>query len=254
MCWPARWPSQPGTSRVSVAARGVSGAIAATVATRQSVALITLFKPGVSAIVVAERLPEARLVLVHEMQPAHPLRALPEVQVRDEQTGRAAVLGLEVAAVVAVHDPCTSARQVLERKVGGVAAVRERRDIAAERLDPLEQRVDGYALPARVELRPGGDAMDVDGRRLGLERMELVPGPLALGVDRACDPERPLVRGRLGRGAGAEPREAALEVLAGREPVAGLRVPPLVEAARDHAGVWQTASALLPSGSRMNAP
>src|SRR3954453_20945829 len=113
MCWPARWPSQPGTSRVSVAARGVSGAIAATVATRQSVALITLFKPGISAIVVAERLPEARLDVVHEVQPAHPLRALPEVQVRDEQPGRAAVLGLEVVAVIAVDDPGAAAREVL---------------------------------------------------------------------------------------------------------------------------------------------
>src|SRR5690242_21585947 len=105
MCWPARWPSHPGTSSVSVAARGVSGAIAETVATRQSVALITLFKPGVSAVVVAERLPEARVVGLHEVQAAHPLRALPEVEVRDEQAGGTPVLGLEVVAVVAVDDP-----------------------------------------------------------------------------------------------------------------------------------------------------
>ena len=88
-----------------MAARGVSGAIAATVATRQSVALITLLKPGIPAVVVAERLPEARLVLLREVQPAHPLRALPEVEVRDEQAGGAAVLGLEVVAVEAVDDP-----------------------------------------------------------------------------------------------------------------------------------------------------
>src|SRR3954470_17839009 len=135
MCWPARWPSHPGTSSVNVAARGVSGAIAATVATRQSVALITLFKPGVSAVVVSERLPEARLIGFHEVQPAHPLRALPEIQVRDEQAGGAAVLGLEVVAVVAVDDPRASTRQVLEREVGRVAAVAERGHVAAERLD-----------------------------------------------------------------------------------------------------------------------
>src|SRR3954453_23203041 len=104
MCWPARCPSHPGTSSVSVAARGVSGAIAATVARRQSVALITLFKPGVSAIVVAEGLPEGGLVLLAEDQPPHPLRALPEVEVRDEQAGGAAVLGLQVVAVEAVGD------------------------------------------------------------------------------------------------------------------------------------------------------
>src|SRR3954451_15304083 len=110
MCWPARWPSHPGTSSVNVAARGVSGAIAATVATRQSVALITLFKPGVSAVVVAERLPETRLVLLREIQPAHPLRALPEVQMRDEQAGGAAVLGLEGLTVESVDDPGAPAR------------------------------------------------------------------------------------------------------------------------------------------------
>src|SRR5690348_256205 len=105
MCWPARCPSHPGTSSVSVAARGVSGAIAATVATRQSVALITLFKPRVSTVVVAERLPEAGLVGLGEVQASDPLRALPEVQVWDEQAGGPSVLGLEVVAVVAVDDP-----------------------------------------------------------------------------------------------------------------------------------------------------
>src|SRR3954452_22298650 len=138
MCWPARWPSHPGTSRVSVAARGVSGAIAATVATRQSVALIALFKPGVSAIVVAERLPEARFVLVGERQPAHPFRALPEIQVRDEQAGGAAVLGRQRFAVVAVDDPGAPARHVLEREVRRVAAVAERGHVAPEWLDALE--------------------------------------------------------------------------------------------------------------------
>src|SRR4051794_16146208 len=118
MCWPARCPDQPGTSSVSVAARGVSGEIAATVATRQSVALIALLKPRISTVVIAERLPEAGLVLVGEDEAAHPLRALPEVQVGDEQACRSAVLGLEVVAVEAVDDPRAAARDVLDREVG----------------------------------------------------------------------------------------------------------------------------------------
>src|SRR4051794_18958407 len=142
MCWPARCPFQPGTSSVSVAARGVSGEIAATVAVRQSVALITLLKPGIPAVVVAERLPEAELVLLHEMQAAHPLRALPEIEVRHEQASRAAVLGFEIVAVVAVDDPRAAAGDVLDREVRGVPAVGERGDEAAERLDAVEQRVD----------------------------------------------------------------------------------------------------------------
>ena len=125
---------------------------------------------------------------------------------------------------------------------------------AAERLDALQQRVDRHALPRRVELRPRGDAVDVDGRRLGLERLELLPRPGALRIDGAGDPERPLVERGLRRRSGAEHREAALEVLARWEPVAGRGVALAMKAARRHAGVWQTASALLPSGSRTKAP
>src|SRR3954453_3354562 len=151
-CWPARWPFQPGTSSVNVAARGVSGAIRATVASRQSVALIALFKPRVSAVVVAEGLPEAGLVLLREREPAPPFGALPEVEVRDEQPGRAAVLGLEVVAVVGVDHPCLAAGDVLDRQVGRVATVAERGDVAALELDPVEQRVDRHAAPVGIEL------------------------------------------------------------------------------------------------------
>ena len=59
-------------------------------------------------------------------QPAHPLGALPEVQVRHEQPRRPAVLGLERLAVVAERDPGLAAGHVLERQVGRVAAVAER--------------------------------------------------------------------------------------------------------------------------------
>src|SRR3712207_7202404 len=41
------------------------------------------------------RSPEARLVLDGQREPAQPLGALPEVEVRDEQPDRSAVLGLE---------------------------------------------------------------------------------------------------------------------------------------------------------------
>src|SRR3954470_17303893 len=115
-CWPARWPFQPGTSSVSVAARGVSGAIAATVAVRQSVALITLLKPGIPAVVISERLPEAGLVLLGEGETADPLGALPEVQMRDQQARRTAVLGFEVISVELVDDPRLATGDVVDRQ------------------------------------------------------------------------------------------------------------------------------------------
>src|ERR687894_168809 len=107
-CWPARCPGQPGTSRRSVTALGVSGIVSTTVPTSQrirSVVPVALLAPGVAVVVVADALPEARVVLGSQLQPAHPLGALPEVEVRDEQPCRSPVLGLELLAVVAVRDP-----------------------------------------------------------------------------------------------------------------------------------------------------
>src|SRR5215207_2753162 len=99
-CWPARWPGQAGTSRISVVADGVSRITSRTVAGRQptmrrSVAPVALLTPGIAVVVVAERLPEARLVGLDDLELGHPLGALPEVQVRDEQPCGATVLGLE---------------------------------------------------------------------------------------------------------------------------------------------------------------
>jgi len=81
--------------------------------------------------------------------------------VRDEHARRAAVLRLERLASVAERDPCLAARHVLERQVGRVAAVAELDDVFGRRLDPVEQRVDGDALPDGVQLRPLGHAVDV---------------------------------------------------------------------------------------------
>ena len=63
----------------------------------RSVAPVPLLPPRVAVVVVAVALPEAGLVLQRQRQAADPLRALPEVQVRDEQPRRAAVLGRRAA-------------------------------------------------------------------------------------------------------------------------------------------------------------
>src|SRR4051794_30889166 len=178
-CWPARWPGQPATSSTSVEADGVSRITSRTVAARQatmrSIPLVALLTPGVPAVVVSERLPEARLVVVEHLDPAHPLRALPEVQVRYQQARRPAVLGLERRAVVGVDHPRLAVRDVLDRQVGRVAAVGVDHRVGAEDLEILEQRVDRHALPAGAQLGPGRDAVDVDGDRLARQRLELLP-------------------------------------------------------------------------------
>src|SRR4051794_13387709 len=108
-CWPASWPGQPGTSRISVRAWAVSSTTSVTVAVRHvmragaaagagvaasaanSVAPVALLAPRVAVVVVAGELPEPGLVVDGQRQPAPPLRALPEVQVRDDQARGPAV-------------------------------------------------------------------------------------------------------------------------------------------------------------------
>ena len=107
--------------------------------------------------------------------PAHPLRALPEVEVRDEQPRRAAVLRVERLVVVLVRDPRLAVADVLEREVRRVAAVAEREDVLGARVDAVEQRVERDARPRRVELRPLRHAVDVDGDPLARQRRELAP-------------------------------------------------------------------------------
>jgi hypothetical protein len=130
-------------------------------------------------------------------------------------------------------DPRLAARGVLERDVGRVAAVGELDDVLGRRLDPVEQRVDGDALPDGVELRPLCDAVDVDGDLLAGQSLELLPGPPARLVDLADDREVPAVERRMWRRACGEDGEVPGHVLAGRHAVAGRVVAAAPEASGD---------------------
>src|SRR5215218_5094024 len=66
---------------------------------------VALLSPGVPVVVVAQGLPEARVVVGSKLQPPHPLGALPEVQVRHEQAGRSAVLWLKGLPLVGKSHP-----------------------------------------------------------------------------------------------------------------------------------------------------
>src|SRR5215203_3525678 len=123
MCWPALWPSQPGTSRNRLFVRGVSGLVWTTSPTRQaslrgtlaiSVSPVALLAPRVAMVVVAEGLPEARLVLGHEPEAPYPLGTLPEVEVRDEKAGGAAMLRREWFSFVGVGDPGLAPRDLFK--------------------------------------------------------------------------------------------------------------------------------------------
>src|SRR3954466_11969815 len=147
-CWPARCPGQSGASRTSVFTWGVSSTTSATsqschvsgfsrptTAAPPTAPPGPLLPPRVSIHVVPQRLPEARLVAVGESEPAHPLRALPEVEVGDEQGGAPAWLGIERFVVVAERDPGLAVGHVFERQVRRIAAVAERDHVRRVVLD-----------------------------------------------------------------------------------------------------------------------
>src|SRR3974377_793056 len=85
---------------------------------------VALFLPRVAVDVIAVHLPEAGLVAVHEDDAAHPLRALPEVQLRDDQAQRPSVLLRQRFAVVLVGEQYVVAHQLVEGDVRRVTAVR----------------------------------------------------------------------------------------------------------------------------------
>src|SRR4030088_31954 len=64
-----------------------------------SVALVALLEPGVAAVVVAVAFPEPGFVVIEEPEPADPLGALPEVEMRYEETRRSAVIARQRLAV-----------------------------------------------------------------------------------------------------------------------------------------------------------
>src|SRR5919202_428611 len=134
-CWPALWPSQPETSRTRLLVLGVSGTTSTTSARRQEsrrgcttailVSPVTLLAPGVPVVVVAQGLPEARLVAICKPQASNPLCTLPEIEMRDEQTGGTAMLGLEWFLLVGVSHPCLATYYVFDRQVRRVAPITE---------------------------------------------------------------------------------------------------------------------------------
>src|SRR5205823_13080650 len=103
--------------------------------TPRSVSAVPLFLPGVAVDVVAERLPEARLVSLHDPKAAHPLGALPEIEVRHDQPRRPAVDRLERLVVELVGHEGLPIDRLIDGKVGGVAAVAVRRHVAPRGID-----------------------------------------------------------------------------------------------------------------------
>src|SRR5437867_730215 len=151
-------------------------------------------------------LPEAGRVDVQELEAAHPLCALPEIELRYHEAARTAVVGLEVTPVVSERQERVVVREVLEREVRGVigVGVDHHKLRAGQDRDPREKLVDPHALPSVVEPRPARDAVDIGGARHAREPEELLPRPHDLTLDESEAPERPARRIEGGRAAVGE--------------------------------------------------
>src|SRR5258706_7156151 len=88
-----------------------------------SVARVAFSLPLITAVVVAERLPESGLVAGLDPEAPNPLRAFPEVPTWNDEAGRAAVLRRERLAVVLPGHERLVVQDVAKRQGRGVAAV-----------------------------------------------------------------------------------------------------------------------------------
>src|SRR5690242_17099474 len=113
-----------------------------------------LFLPRIGVVVVAEALPEAGPVEGHELDRAKPLRALPEVLVRDHEPERKAVVRRERLAVGVSREQGEIVLERLEWNVRGEVVLCPRDDEAGARQRPCEP---GELAPVNA-FEPGVEA------------------------------------------------------------------------------------------------
>src|SRR5215208_2392942 len=178
------------------------------------------FLPGVCVVVVPVALPEAELIVIEELEAADPLRALPEVALRNEKAERVAVFWLEWLAAVCVSQHHVVVVEHIQRQVRRVALLAMGDDVRRGRADlgEAEDLLDRDALPVGVELRPPRDAMDVGVDGLARQRLELLPGQRERRVDLPPDAEIPRREVDHRYRAVVKDRELVGLVLTGRNP------------------------------------
>src|SRR4051794_31046798 len=227
-CCPAAWSNVSERLRKKLLIVGVLVAISTiaqlchrAVAAIASVIRISLLIPGIAVHVVPAQLPEAGLVSVRELKTVHPLRRLPEVEMRHEQARRPPVVARQRLAFVLERDHGLPRCEVGERHVGGVSVVAmyEYKPSGSAKASVSEDVVDGHALPSRVELRPRGHAVDIARHPGSRERIELRPAPRFDGTRSDLQREGPIRGIDPRRGSGRKHREIVDEVLSRRNPV-----------------------------------
>jgi hypothetical protein len=178
-----------------------------------------LLLEGVAVHVVAVAFPETGAVGVDHLQRAHPLGALPEVEVGDDDAHGAAMDRLDLLTLERVGDDRLVGGDVGQRQVGGVAVLGVFDHVRRTPLHTcaLEQVAHAHTRPRGVELAPLRHAVDVEGEGGGWHRLQLVEADRERLVHQAVDRQRPLAGRIRGYVADVQHREAFRQVLALRQ-------------------------------------
>src|ERR1700689_7438 len=84
---------------------------------------VALLGPGVGMVVIAAHFPKSAPVYVGELDGAHPLGALPCVQLRHDEAQRKSMIGLQIAPVMPMRQHYVVAQEFVVRQIGRVIAV-----------------------------------------------------------------------------------------------------------------------------------
>src|SRR5579862_3542580 len=137
-----------------------------------------LLFPGITVDVVSVLFPETGFVLGNERESSAPLYALPEIQVRNDEAQRVAVVCGERLAVVLESEDRGRLHQVFEGKVGGVTIFTAHQGETRSRLwrRKLHHFGEQDALEAVVEAAPARHAVNVAVNFRLRQLVEFLPG------------------------------------------------------------------------------
>src|SRR5260370_40695233 len=123
------------------------------------------------------------------------------------------MLRFQGLAFIGIDDPCLATEHLFEGEVGGIASIAEGEHVAGVIADLREQRIEGDALPLRVQVRPLGHAVDVPGHCLAWQGLKFLPGPAFGLIALPQKREIPGRQRRMRRRPCREDGKAAFEIL-----------------------------------------
>src|SRR5215471_5200931 len=102
-------------------------------------------------IVIPKRLPETRFILVEQSETANPLGAFPEVEMRNQQSRRAAMLGIERLSFIGIRYPRLPTHELFHRKIRSVTTITKGHYVLGMVIDLCQECIDRDTFPICVQ-------------------------------------------------------------------------------------------------------